>query len=263
MIKVCKFCKGEFETINSNKLYCSSGCKSRMSHSTESRMAITVTCPDCSSDRSSMVLKSKIKPGCEAKLCKRCCANRAAIKNRTLSKEKSHQWKGGRRLDTMGYVKVHFPGHAFADSTNYVREHLLVAADAYGEDFVRENGGAVHHIDGNKTNNNITNLRLVTQSENMLNVVNKQNGKKTGSIAKRSSRNSSGTIGVCFDRSNNAWLAYGTLPCGKSTQKKFNPRTLFPNIDESVASQLTFELAVKFRKELEENLKLENVTPSS
>lgn len=121
----------------------------------------------------------------------------------------------------------------------------------------------IDHIDGNKTNNNITNLRLVTQSENMLNVVNKQSSKKTGSIAKRSSRNSSGTIGVCFDRSNNTWLAYGTLPCGKSTQKKFNPRTLFPNIDESVASQLAFELAVKFRKELEENLKLENVTPSS
>ena len=113
-----------------------------------------------------MVLKSKIKPGCEAKLCKRCCANRAAIKNRTLSKEKSHQWKGGRRLDTMGYVKVHFPGHAFADSTNYVREHLLVAADAYGEDFVRENGGAVHHIDGNKTNNSLENLFVTTRKRN-------------------------------------------------------------------------------------------------
>lgn len=52
----------------------------------------------------------------------------------------------------------------------------------------------VDHIDGDCANNRISNLRDVSQSENMRN-------------AAMSSRNTSGQTGVCFDNSRSKWSA--------------------------------------------------------
>ena len=89
-----------------------------------------------------------------------------AREKNTKRGSESALWKGGRRLDGFGYVKLHVRDHPFADSTNYVREHLAVVTDAYGEDAVRQRGGAVHHIDGNKQNNFLSNLYICTPREN-------------------------------------------------------------------------------------------------
>jgi hypothetical protein len=53
----------------------------------------------------------------------------------------------------------------------------------------------VDHIDNNRTNNRVDNLRWVTSSENSMN----------RSI---SSKNKSGYKGVCYDDVNNNWKAY-------------------------------------------------------
>jgi len=50
----------------------------------------------------------------------------------------------------------------------------------------------IDHIDGNKLNNRIENLRSSTQSENRMNAV-------------RSTLNKSGVKGVCWSRSNRCW----------------------------------------------------------
>jgi hypothetical protein len=58
-----------------------------------------------------------------------------------------------------------------------------------------DNKPCIDHIDNNKLNNNLTNLRYATHTENNQN----------SSI---SSRNKSGTKGVCFESCSNTWHAY-------------------------------------------------------
>lgn len=60
------------------------------------------------------------------------------------------------------------------------------------------NGMFVDHIDRDITNNKISNLRLVTPSGNSQNT-------------KNSTRNTSGTKGVCWHKSTKKWKAYITL----------------------------------------------------
>jgi hypothetical protein len=94
------------------------------------------------------------------------CAGIIARETNTPRGKESKQWKGGRRVDGFGYIKLHMPGHPFADSTNYVREHLAVVTEKYGHDYVRDRGGVVHHINGEKQDNRPENLYVCTHSEN-------------------------------------------------------------------------------------------------
>lgn len=51
------------------------------------------------------------------------------------------------------------------DANNYVLEHRLVMAESLGRSLTPSE--IVHHIDGDKTNNCITNLGLTTRQEHM------------------------------------------------------------------------------------------------
>lgn len=82
--------------------------------------------------------------------------------NRSLcrQREKGSNWKGGRKTNYKGYIQVLEPNHHRADPSGYVFEHILVFEKETGitvtKDFV------VHHLDGNKQNNDISNLCLMT-----------------------------------------------------------------------------------------------------
>lgn len=56
-------------------------------------------------------------------------------------------------------------------------------------------GLVVDHIDGDKHNNRIENLRVVTNQVNLLN-------------AKKSKNNNTGITGVCWDKRRKSWMAY-------------------------------------------------------
>jgi 23S rRNA G2069 N7-methylase RlmK/C1962 C5-methylase RlmI len=84
--------------------------------------------------------------------------------------------------------------------------------------------GFIDHIDGNKTNNKIENLRLANNSQNLL------NGKKP-------KNNKSGVKGVCFDKANNKWLAYGRLD-GKT---KFLGRFIDKSEAEKIVRQFRID----------------------
>ncbi len=84
-----------------------------------------------------------------------------------------------------------------------------------------ENKSYVDHIDRNRTNNNLDNLRWATVQENNQNK-NKQQ------------RNKSGYLGVSFDNINNMWRSYLSLN-GKFYGKRFT----------------TIEEAIVYRAELE------------
>lgn len=66
--------------------------------------------------------------------------------------ENHHAWNGGKIVDVGGYVKVRVEG-------NYVQEHRIVMERAIGRKLHRWE--TVHHKDGDRKNNHISNLQLM------------------------------------------------------------------------------------------------------
>jgi hypothetical protein len=93
-------------------------------------------------------------------------------------------------LNHSGYKMVNFEGKQY-------KAHRIIFAIHHGYF-----PSLIDHIDRNKTNNVISNLREATKSEN---------AKNTGMKAD----NTSGVTGVSFDSSRNKWRAYFRAPSGE------------------------------------------------
>ena len=59
-------------------------------------------------------------------------------------------WKGGRRIDSFGYVRIYQPEHPRANQGS-VPEHIIKIETALGKPLPP--GAVSHHADGNKKNN--------------------------------------------------------------------------------------------------------------
>jgi hypothetical protein len=75
-----------------------------------------------------------------------------------VSKENHHNWNGGKRNHTSGYIQILSPNHPFKDSNGYVFEHRLVIEKRIGRYLKKTE--SVHHINGIKDDNRDKNLRL-------------------------------------------------------------------------------------------------------
>lgn len=73
-------------------------------------------------------------------------------------KQRIHQKK-----HSGGYILVYCPDHPSADRSGYVLEHRLVMEKALGRTLKTDE--YVHHINGNKADNDIKNLALTNMSE--------------------------------------------------------------------------------------------------
>lgn len=76
--------------------------------------------------------------------------------------DKCVAWKGGRRIHH-DYVELYMPDHPMSSKDGYIREHRFIMAQHLGR--LLEPWEDVHHIDGNKLNNDISNLEVLTRSE--------------------------------------------------------------------------------------------------
>jgi hypothetical protein len=65
----------------------------------------------------------------------------------------------GQHITAEGYVWLWMPEHPHAYDGKYVPEHIAVMEKSLGR-YLDRKAESVHHIDGDKTNNNITNLQL-------------------------------------------------------------------------------------------------------
>lgn len=74
--------------------------------------------------------------------------------------DKAANWKGGKRYSTKGYVYVHSPKHPASNLEGYVMEHRLVMEEKLGRYLTATE--VIHHINGQKNQNNIENLELVS-----------------------------------------------------------------------------------------------------
>lgn len=100
--------------------------------------------------------------------CSKCKGQATLIGNenrrKRLAKKLGETW-----IDSNGYVVVRLSLHSkysnrqIGKNFSYIREHVKVMQDYLGRQLGK--GEVVHHIDGNKINNNISNLDICTVKE--------------------------------------------------------------------------------------------------
>ena len=72
-------------------------------------------------------------------------------------------WKGGKNIDIRGYVRIYKPNHPKASSAGYVYEHRQEMERFLNRSI--KSHEHIHHLNGNKLDNQIENLSLVSNPE--------------------------------------------------------------------------------------------------
>jgi hypothetical protein len=79
------------------------------------------------------------------------------------SGEQSPSFKGGEKLDGFGYVETLRPDHPRANIMGYVKRSVLMWEAFHGKPL--ERGWEIHHIDGDRQNDDPTNLLALLHVE--------------------------------------------------------------------------------------------------
>jgi hypothetical protein len=83
----------------------------------------------------------------------------------SLKGSNNPNWKGGKVDNGSGYLMIKRLGYQSAKKDGYVYEHRLVMEEHLGRKL--ESYEIVHHKNGNKKDNRIENLEVITQSEHV------------------------------------------------------------------------------------------------
>lgn len=77
--------------------------------------------------------------------------------------EKALNWKGGRKINTQGYILIYSPNHPNKDQQGYVREHRLIM-EKYLKRYLKKEE-IIHHINHKRNDNRIENLKIMKKEE--------------------------------------------------------------------------------------------------
>jgi HNH endonuclease len=80
--------------------------------------------------------------------------------------ENHYLWKDGKHYDRAGYILILKKDHPYSSSTGHIPEHRLVMEQYIGRYLTKEE--VVHHINGIKDDNRISNLQLMNNKEHSL-----------------------------------------------------------------------------------------------
>lgn len=149
-LKPCSEKRIETECDNCKKITSTTYANYKRSQDSKGNTGETL-CRKCSSIKSGIAKRGKVSP-------------KKGIKLPHLAKENSKKWNGGTYISSDGYRMI------FIDNDNinsgwdkYRKEHILVMEKYIGRKIAK--GECVHHIDGDKLNNDISNLIILTGKE--------------------------------------------------------------------------------------------------
>lgn len=96
----------------------------------------------------------------KSQLCQKCSG-------KANSGEKASNWKGGRVIDSGGYVRIYHPKphhrRFIVNTTGYVLEHILVWEKANNK--LLPDDCVIHHLNGIKTDNRPKNLVAISPKD--------------------------------------------------------------------------------------------------
>ena len=183
---ICDYCGKEFdcqtfriemkERGERKHLFCNHQCEGAFRKALQTDFSPCVVCGKMTHLKPSY--KNKIKNHC----CSRECSKVA--RREWMSGEKNHQyglkgnandsWIKDDKKNSYGYTLIRSLGHPFANCDDFVFEHRLIAEKYLltDENSVEINGKrylskdyAVHHLDENKSNNDVSNLVVMTKGD--------------------------------------------------------------------------------------------------
>ena len=84
-------------------------------------------------------------------------------KMEVIRKTQAEKVRMYRKKHSGGYIMIYLPDHPYADRTGYVLEHRAVMEKHIGRHLTADE--IVHHINGNKADNRLENLALLSREE--------------------------------------------------------------------------------------------------